>query len=383
MHFAGMPGDELMKDEDLERDTAKLAVRRNFYVYAHRDSTGAIFYIGKGTGERAWSRDRHPVWHRYVQDHLSGNYIVDILEEALSETEAEERESALIDRFGTQLVNWQNSGRDFDYAALEKYHAMRGANLLFVAATRPLETANIQLAIDRYRQALDHLRAYESLVLERGLVAELSNQPKVGDPNILDRLTLCLMLVGRSLDARVETDRYLEEFPGARTTGIGKRILRRVMSNRALNDVRAIAGVPSGAVANDDSPHKVSKVGKRIREQTKPRYLDRPVPKDPVERNIQGRELERAGFIENAIEFYQANLRDGFEGNYPYDRLAVIFRQRGDLAAEILVLKRAMQVFGALQGTFRADVAPKLARFAARLSGAQRLAEKRGQAQQS
>ena len=44
---------------------------REFYVYAHRDNKGAIFYIGKGTGKRAWSQDRHPVWHRYVKERLN------------------------------------------------------------------------------------------------------------------------------------------------------------------------------------------------------------------------------------------------------------------------------------------------------------------------
>ena len=31
---------------------------RRYYVYAHLDSSGQIFYVGKGTGRRAWSTDR-------------------------------------------------------------------------------------------------------------------------------------------------------------------------------------------------------------------------------------------------------------------------------------------------------------------------------------
>ncbi|HET9378632.1 MAG TPA: hypothetical protein VFO40_26920, partial [Chthoniobacterales bacterium] len=153
---------------------------RDFYVYAHRDTGGTIFYIGKGTGRRAWSQERHPVWHRYVKERLNGTYSVEILQDGLTETEAEAREFELIAQFGSQLVNWQNSGRGFDYAALEHYHALRGANLLFIASTRPFEDSDLNTAIDRYRQALINLREYEDLVVETGIVAELSRDLKIG-----------------------------------------------------------------------------------------------------------------------------------------------------------------------------------------------------------
>lgn len=44
------------------------------YVYGHYDNQGNVFYIGKGTAERAWSKVRHPVWVYYVEKHLSNNY---------------------------------------------------------------------------------------------------------------------------------------------------------------------------------------------------------------------------------------------------------------------------------------------------------------------
>lgn len=339
---------------------------REFYVYAHRDNKGAIFYIGKGTGRRAWSEDRHLVWHRYVKERLNGSYSVEILENGLTEDEAETREGELIAKFGPRLVNWQNSGRGFDYAALEQYHALRGANLLFIASTRPLEDSDLNTAIDRYRQALKNLRAYEGLMVETGIVAELSCDLKIGDLNILDRLTLCLVRSGRSVEARAEVEQYFNDFPAARNMSKARRILKRVQMPTADSDSNTKCR--KGDHLAVKQKRQSWQGGSEVREIVA-------IPKDPVERNLQGSALEREGDVENAIEFYQANVRDGFEGNFPYDRLAVIFRKRGDFASEIIVLKRAIEIFSGLRDSPRLDIAPKLARFTARLLAAERLAK--------
>lgn len=69
------------------------AMRRNYYVYFHRDETGKIFYIGKGTDRRAWSADRHPVWCKYVAERLGGRYSVEIYRNDLTVVEAEALEN--------------------------------------------------------------------------------------------------------------------------------------------------------------------------------------------------------------------------------------------------------------------------------------------------
>jgi hypothetical protein len=94
-----------------------------------------------------------------------------------------------------------------------------------------------------------------------------------------------------------------------------------------------------------------------------PYAQDAAVPTDAVERNLKGIELESQGLIDNAIECYEANVRDGFDGNHPYDRLAIIHRRRGEVEKELAVLQRAIGVFERLQGSPRSDVAPKLAAF--------------------
>lgn len=94
-----------------------------------------------------------------------------------------------------------------------------------------------------------------------------------------------------------------------------------------------------------------------------PQRQDILVPTDPVRRNVLGIDLEAKGLIDNAIECYEANVLDGFDGNHAYDRLAIIYRRRGEVDKELAVLRRAIDVFERLQATPRSDVAPKLGGF--------------------
>ena len=202
--------------------------RSDYYVYFHRDMAGNIFYIGKGTKRRADSLDRHPAWKKYVTERLLDQYIVEIHADGLTEEYAEELEWSLICQYGEQLINWINPGRAFDYQALEQFHALRDKNRAFVAATKQYETTDLPLAVERYLLALEAMRKYESITLERGLVAEMSVGPNWGEPNILDRLTLCLSKLGRLEEAIDVTNNYFKDFPSAANMAVGKRISARI-----------------------------------------------------------------------------------------------------------------------------------------------------------
>ena len=204
----------------------------DFYVYFHRDNDGSIFYVGKGTGRRAWSQDRHAVWHKYVNERLNGQYSVEIHKDGLQENEAEKLEDELIEKYGGQIVNWINPGRDFDYQALEEFHRLRNANREFVDETKQIESTNIVEAVERYRVALKRMREYESLTLERGLVAELGGGPDWGDINILNRITVCLQKQKRHAELIKEAEEYFSEFPSAKNMSIGKQVIKRVEKAR-------------------------------------------------------------------------------------------------------------------------------------------------------
>jgi hypothetical protein len=130
-----------------------------FYVYVHRDSRGKIFYVGKGTRDRAWSEHRRSLWHKYVQERSGGRYAVQI---ASYHRTSEEAEEALIAFYGDQIVNWVNFGRKLDYDALEKYHSARNANRAFMAETRLMEATDPELCVERYRQAMEKMFEYEA-----------------------------------------------------------------------------------------------------------------------------------------------------------------------------------------------------------------------------
>lgn len=112
---------------------------RKAYVYAHIDDGGNIFYVGKGEGRRAWSMDRHSLWHRYVEKHLGGRFQVRILKDSLSTQGAEEVEAEWIAQCSDTLVNWQNMGRVTDFKALDHYRKLRDANLSLIQQAKALE----------------------------------------------------------------------------------------------------------------------------------------------------------------------------------------------------------------------------------------------------
>jgi hypothetical protein len=88
-------------------------VNQRFYVYAHlRKDTGEIFYIGKGSGKRAYVRHgRNQYWERIVSK--AGGFTVSLLISGISEDEAFAFEMESISRLKSnevRLVNLTDGG---------------------------------------------------------------------------------------------------------------------------------------------------------------------------------------------------------------------------------------------------------------------------------
>ena len=81
-----------------------------FYVYLHSKPSGEIFYVGKGTGKRAWSRNlRNRHWRHIVDCH---GFVVKIHTYGLTESQAFELEKQLIKSYKetSKLANVTDGG---------------------------------------------------------------------------------------------------------------------------------------------------------------------------------------------------------------------------------------------------------------------------------
>jgi hypothetical protein len=225
---------------------------RRHYVYAHLDNDGKIFYIGKGTGERAWSTNRHPLWYRYVEKHLHGCYHVRILKDNLDDEEAEELEGEWISQCSATVVNWFNMSRDADYEACNRINSLRDGNHRLFEQARALEKCDLEKAVFMYIQAICAIQEYAFIdCKEEGLVGQLLKEEAKelgvhGDIQLLDRLTICLVKLGRAEEAAQHADRYFSLYRRDREYGIAKNIEKRIR--------KALAKPNKGIQADSEVP---------------------------------------------------------------------------------------------------------------------------------
>jgi hypothetical protein len=117
--------------------------------------------------------------------------------------------------------------RDFDAGALERARLLRADTLSRVGSAQFLEPHAPAEALRRYRLALADVLVYARMPVERGLLAELKDVDRCGEPIVLDRLTRLLARLGRRDEARAAAQRYFMEFPAAVATAAGQRVRRR------------------------------------------------------------------------------------------------------------------------------------------------------------
>ncbi|MDA2912446.1 hypothetical protein MYX77_00540 [Acidobacteriia bacterium AH_259_A11_L15] len=206
---------------------------RRSYVYAHMDSAGKIFYVGKGERRRAWSADRHPLWRRFVEKHLGGKYQVRILQDNLSTGKAEEVEAAWIAQCSDDLVNWVNMGRATDFQALEHYHRLQNANRALIQQAKAIEKRNLVQAVKMYVQAIEAIPGYAFINYEKGLVGQLLGEEadelgRNGEIEALDRLTMCLIKLERSAEAAQHANNYFALYRLDLQRAASRRIAKRI-----------------------------------------------------------------------------------------------------------------------------------------------------------
>jgi len=206
---------------------------KGFYVYGHYDAQGSLFYVGKGSGRRAWSIDRHSLWTRYVEKNLGGKFDVKIIADGMSVDEADEFEANLIAENGASLVNWVNMGRSSDYKLIDRYNVLRNANRKLIEETKAIEKTDLEAAVRNYETAIEETREYAFMDFEPGLVGRLLKEEceelgRCGEPLALERLTMCLMKLGRVTEAIEVSAAYFSQYKRDLQTQFAERIKARI-----------------------------------------------------------------------------------------------------------------------------------------------------------
>lgn len=206
---------------------------RRSYVYAHMDSAGNIFYVGKGEARRAWSAHRHPLWRRYVEKHLGGKYRIRILQDNLSPRKAEELEAAWMAQCADGLVNLINMGRRDDYQASERYHKLRNTNRALIQHAKAVEKRDLSRAAQMYVQAIEAIRGYAFIHCQKGIVGQLFREEAdefgmSGEVEALDRLTMCLIKLGRAVEADQRAKEYFTLYRLDLMRATSRRITKRI-----------------------------------------------------------------------------------------------------------------------------------------------------------
>lgn len=190
---------------------ADLAKDPRFYVYVHQDLAGRIFYVGKGTRDRAWVGERDILWSHYVQTRLKGQYEVRIVAHGLTEEDALAREAKLMAELADQVVNRQNMGRAIDlemHAQIMAINQQRDdAYARGTASIDPAEKVRV------FKQALEHHRSASRMSCETGIVGELLRELPLGYMGLLDSLVRAQIDLGDAVSADATLDDYVASFP--------------------------------------------------------------------------------------------------------------------------------------------------------------------------
>jgi hypothetical protein len=193
-----------------------------FYVYVHKDAAGTVFYVGKGTGDRAHSLDRPPEWEEYVAKKSGGKYTVEMVREGISEDDALVVEDAAMALHASTIINRVNMHAPYDSAKMLAYcDALRAYDKSLELADDLAKGGNIEKAASEFEAAYSiYFEVVKNADYDQGARSGLNAAAFRFHPHALaDRYTKALAKAGRYGDLVAFAERYFRDYgaPSNRT----------------------------------------------------------------------------------------------------------------------------------------------------------------------
>jgi len=316
-----------------------------FYVYLHKTRNNVPFYVGKGTGDRAWSLDRDPAWNHYVTNRLGGQFEVEIVANDLSEAQALDIEDDWMRRLGSTLINRQNFHRGLDMATLDRSNALRAKMIELTRLAELGETAADRARL--YGMALSVYAEQSAIVFERGIFGDiLKDMAQLGRFDLIKGRVDALIAMGELVAAETAIVDYDSRFPSQKDHK-GLHVLRKRVT-RLLNQGWKPTG-PSAPVEPFEPPAVLPpdwewaqengiRVTRLLRSFRRPgvSYLDLLEPIRALKR--EEKNVEALAMLKSAMVAAEAD-RGSVAPFYTNDG-AVVARKLGAPLEECLILNR-------------------------------------------
>lgn len=190
-----------------------------FYVYTHKDKDGNVFYVGKGTGSRADSRQRAPEWLEYVDKRSEGKFTVGIVRDGISEEDALEIEDAVMKIHGATIINLVNQHAPYDPTKFRAYcEAQRCCDESLLRATDFKKAKEYDKAIPEFEAAYaHHLEMVRNGNYDLGARGRLSSTATIyrrPTSALVNGYSMVLEKAGRYRELVAFGERYFQDYEG-------------------------------------------------------------------------------------------------------------------------------------------------------------------------
>lgn len=187
-----------------------------FYVYTHKDKDGTVFYVGKGTSDRAYSRERSPEWLEYLNKRSDGKFTVEIIRDGISEEDALEIEDAVMKMHGGTIINRVNPHAPYDSTKFRAYcEAQRGFGETLKRATNFQKAKEFDKAIPEFEAAyVHHVEMVRNADYDLGARNGLKSAAFAYHPTsaLADGYSMVLAKAGRNRELVAFAERYFRDY---------------------------------------------------------------------------------------------------------------------------------------------------------------------------